>query len=92
MGRLATLWRGVGVALIALGAALGVLGLPAVFVLGLEPPVVSVVRFVVSGGLYVFAGLLLHPEAWERTPFNYPAVRAPMMAFLPFAAATAVWG
>lgn len=76
---------------VALGGALAVLGVPATVVLGLEPRSEFAVRFVVSGALYVLAGLLLHPGVWERTPFGYPPIRAPMMAFLPFAAATAVW-
>jgi len=91
MGRLVNISRGVAVLCVALGVGLAVVGLPATVLLGLEPRSEFAVRFLVSGALYVLAGLLLHPATWERTPFSYPAIRAPMMAFLPFAAATAVW-
>ena len=92
MSGLSTLWRGVGTLLFVVGGLLLTLGIPATFILGLDPRATFVARFVISGGLYLIAGLLLHPEAWAQVPFTYPAIRAPMMAFLPFAAGTAVWG
>jgi hypothetical protein len=87
-----TLWRGIATVLLAGGGALLALGVPATYLLGLAPRAAFIARFVLSGGLYLLAGALLHPGAWARTPFGYPVLRAPMMAFLPFAAGTAIWG
>jgi len=92
MSGLATLWRGVSTVVLIIGGLLLTFGIPATFVLGLSPRSVFIARFLISGGLYLLGGVLLRPEAWARTPFTYPAIRAPMMAFLPIAAGTAVWG
>jgi hypothetical protein len=92
MSGLAALWRGVSTLVLIVGGILLTFGIPATVVLGLRPRSEFIARFIISGGLYLLGGVLLHPEAWARTPFTYPAIRAPMMASLPIAAGTAVWG
>jgi hypothetical protein len=73
------------------GVGLPLLGIPATLVLSPDAGAVLWLRFLTSGFFYLITAAILRPETWEQLPVTNTPGRLRTVAFLTFAAGTAVW-